>query len=292
MLTIDDFTVVLDDATYVNDLHLHVVTHCHKDHIQGIPRTGIICATQWTLDQLPYVSKHVKTVTVAPDNEYFGFLHIFQTVHSTGSIGVWIPLIGYLHLGDGRITPNMLQHIRHKVVGTAANVNVVVVDGLYYKFNELTFDSIANQVETFRQHIHHTSLPPRIRLHAGTCYLLSLLPYLTISLDDDDALRASHLTKQLTNDIVAESDMADVVVCFRDYDCAASSMFFACDKYMQKQNITIDAKGVTRICFSTHASYQETQALLDVLKPYRVLFETPSHLRVTQRLQCSKNKEP
>jgi hypothetical protein len=285
MLTIDDFTVLIDkhSDSSADSFRLHVVTHCHKDHLQNIPRKGVVCATQWTLDHLP-ASLTGNVVAAVPGNEYFGFLRVFETVHCTGSIGVWIPLIGYLHLGDGRITPELLHHILHDVVGEKANVNIMVIDGLYYHFKELIFDSVSKQVNTFRQHIQKAPVPLRIRFHAGTCFMLSLLPDLIVKLDDDDAVRASHLVPQLTNTI---SDVhPDVILCLRAYECAASSTFFACAKYMQQQNITADSKGITRICFSTHASHQETQALLDALKPHRVLFETAKHLRVIQRLKC------
>ena len=281
MLTIDDFTVVDAD----DKVHVHVITHCHKDHQQNVPRTGIVCATKWTLQQLPATSNRTKTVIVEPGNEYFGFMHVFETVHCTGSIGVWIPLIGYLHLGDGRITPDLLQYLCRVVIGDDVKVNVVVVDGLFYNFKELTFDSIANQVTTFQQPVYsYSGTPPRIRLHAGTCYLLSLLPDLKVMIDDDAS--ASYLIDQLINEIVDDPINADIIVCLRKYDCVASSTLFACDRYINHQNIIKDTKGVVRICFATHASHQETRKLLDILRPHHVLFETPSHLQITQRLQC------
>jgi hypothetical protein len=282
------------------------LTHSHSDHVRTVQKhlsndNVTLFASPQTIDFLFANNKpnkiKAKIVPIqAWKKEQVNGVCCFDTIHAVGSYGFFIRKHGWLHVGDGRITQTWATKLK-KFIGRQ-KVSTLVVDGLYWNLPRLIFSPVDDVVANF-EHMLRELAPIQLQLHAGTVFALSLLEnphHVSISKECPPPNNLVRDLRMVGNQVTLKRHgVIKLVGNQKSNDLPSlrlSSTFFACedelDNSTEKFGI-IDQRGDIRMCFSTHASQNETVLLMETFPNVpQIVFETKKELRIFSPLVCKK----
>ena len=171
------------DNTTSKNTDFHLVTHAHLDHFSTISKhTHALIASHKTIDFIQEMDKKPPQTCALVGVTLYDRIklskHIsfvaFPTKHSPGSIGYFFVETGILHLGDGRITRELILDVRRF---DQYSIRTIVVDTLLYDSPSFTVPPYYQTVATFSRlvQILERKLNRKVRVRILSSSLLCLL---------------------------------------------------------------------------------------------------------------------
>lgn len=237
--------------------NLFLLTHAHADHCPGNVKKfkyPIYCSflTSTLIEN--------ENIYILESNSWYEINHIsfyvFETIHCPGSIGFYFPKQKLLHLGDTRVTTELLKKIKE------LGPKNILYDNTHEKFKGMfpsleTSAIMLQQVVTER--LENTKKTVNLCIpHIGAILLLSML---NLKVRTDESLKIPVLNLLKTMSLIDQkSRVVAVGMKNKKINIMPSSQFFVIKK-LNPHKVVHVGKNLTRVFASFHAGDAETHLL-------------------------------